>query len=242
MSTQLTHNINQPMLDEQTVAGYLRRHPDFFAEQQDLLAELLLPHPSGRAVSLIERQVTLLRDQNQRLRQQLQSLVRNARNNEALSERFHLMTLSLLRCGTAEEVFYTLRDRLCGDFDADAVTVCIMPRAGKAPSQTASENGLAVRHIALKDLQNFDQVLEAGDPVCGRLTKQQLLYLFGDTAEQITSAALIPLKAGDQATPALTGVIGIGSRDSQRFQAGMGTVFLVQLAEIITAVLRPYLE
>ncbi|MDH3326971.1 MAG: DUF484 family protein, partial [Gammaproteobacteria bacterium] len=39
------------------VEVYLDKHPEFFQEYPELLVELKVPHPSGGAVSLIERQV-----------------------------------------------------------------------------------------------------------------------------------------------------------------------------------------
>ena len=242
MSTQPTHNLSQPLLDEQAVAEYLRGHPGFFADQPELLSELVLPHPSGKAVSLIERQVSQLREQNQRLRLQLQNLIRNARNNEVLSERIHHMTLSLLQAETLDDLLSSLYERLQKDFDADAVTVCLVSSAGRVAPSAPLEAGLIVRHITLTDLHNFDQILESNGPVCGRLTHRQMDYLFDDSAAEINSVALIPLKASD--TPqqqAVLGIIGIGSHDTHRFQSGMGTVFLNQLADIVSTILRPHI-
>lgn len=243
MSTQPTHSLSQPLLDEQTVAEYLRGHPDFFADQPELLAELVLPHPSGKAVSLIERQVSQLREQNQRLRQQLQSLVRNARHNEVLSERIHHMTLSLLQVDTLDELLVHIYERLRKDFDADAVTVSLISNGGNTALSGAFEEGLKVHHITLSELHDFDKILESDGPVCGRLTHRQMHYLFGDSAEAINSVALIPLKTAD--TPqqqAVLGIIGIGSHDAHRFQSGMGTVFLNHLADVVSTLLRPYID
>ena len=51
-------------LDENEVADFLRTHPDFFERHLALLTELVVPHSSrGGAVSLLERQVGVLRDQ-----------------------------------------------------------------------------------------------------------------------------------------------------------------------------------
>lgn len=51
-------------LDENEVADFLRAHPDFFERHLALLSELVVPHSSrGGAVSLLERQVGVLRDQ-----------------------------------------------------------------------------------------------------------------------------------------------------------------------------------
>ena len=49
-------------ISEKQIADYLRNHPKFFANQEDLLANLSLPHESGKAISLVERQVAILRD------------------------------------------------------------------------------------------------------------------------------------------------------------------------------------
>ena len=53
-------------LPEQAVVDYLTAHPDFFTRHPQLLRDLSLPHDSGNAVSLIERQVELLRKQAER--------------------------------------------------------------------------------------------------------------------------------------------------------------------------------
>src|SRR5690554_3034051 len=55
------------------VAEYLRQNPAFFVEHDDLLADLLIPHQSGQAVSLVERQVKLLRERNIDVRQDRKS-------------------------------------------------------------------------------------------------------------------------------------------------------------------------
>ena len=51
-------------IDERGVADYLLAHNDFFERHGDLLTKLKLRHSAGDAVSLIERQVELLRNQN----------------------------------------------------------------------------------------------------------------------------------------------------------------------------------
>ncbi|RZO75248.1 MAG: DUF484 family protein, partial [OM182 bacterium] len=48
------------ILSEEQVAEYLRNHPEFFLAQDDVLADLTLPHESGKAITLLERQVTIL--------------------------------------------------------------------------------------------------------------------------------------------------------------------------------------
>ncbi len=237
MSTQPTHDLDQPPVDGQTVADYLRGHPDFFLTHPGLLTELAVPHASGEAVSLVEKQVAVLRNQNQHLKEQLQTLIHNARANEALSQRMHTLTLSLMGCDTPERLFTALYDRLREDFDADGVVICLTEEAAQIPRPAASRPSLEVRHLTREDLQPFDDLLKGHQAVCGRLTHRQRSYLFGEQAAAVTSVALTPLRAPPDAEgrAGMLGMLAIGSHDNQRFQSGMGTVFLKQLADIVAA-------
>lgn len=233
MSTQPTQDLDPGPADAQAVADYLRNHPDFFLTHPELVTELAIPHPSGEAVSLVERQVSVLRDQNQHLRQQLQTLIHNARTNEALSERLHALTLSLLACDTPDRLFAVLCDKLREEFDADAVVICLTdPRI---PHGAPARQCLDVRRLDQEDLQPFEDLLKDNRAVCGRLTHRQRTYLFGEQAAAVTSVALAPLQPPAEGATDVLGLLAIGSHDTQRFQSGMGTVFLKQLADIVTA-------
>ena len=63
--------LSSPALSAAQVADYLRAHPEFFESQTELLAELKIPHESGKAISLLERQVVILRERGQEARQKL---------------------------------------------------------------------------------------------------------------------------------------------------------------------------
>jgi uncharacterized protein YigA (DUF484 family) len=51
-------------VNDRDVAGYLERNLDFFADRHKLLMSLNLPHHRGGVVSLVEKQVSLLRERN----------------------------------------------------------------------------------------------------------------------------------------------------------------------------------
>jgi len=80
-------------------------------------------------------------------------------------------------------------------------------------------------------------MLEHKNTVCGKATKEQKDFLFGDIADSIKSVAIIPLVAG-----ANLGLIGLGSNDINRFNPSMGTDFLAQIGELISASLAVQLE
>jgi uncharacterized protein YigA (DUF484 family) len=87
------------------------------------------------------------------------------------------------------------------------------------------------------ELAEFDNILNSREPTCGRLTTAQLDCLFGPDLNAIASAVVIPLA---EAEP--FGLLGIGSRDSERFQHGMGTTFLQQLGQLLSHALGRHLD
>ena len=67
-------------LTETSVEDYLKERPGFFERRPQLLATMKVQHPTtGQTVSLIERQVALLREQNRGLEEKLMELVEIAR-------------------------------------------------------------------------------------------------------------------------------------------------------------------
>jgi uncharacterized protein YigA (DUF484 family) len=83
-------------LTDEEVISYLRLDPDFFQRHASLLSELNLPHESGAAVSLVERQVAILRERNMNMRRRMNELIEAAKENESLFEKIRSLTLELL--------------------------------------------------------------------------------------------------------------------------------------------------
>jgi len=229
MSTQ---KIDSPRIGDDAVEEYLRSHPEFFVTRNDLLMAIALPHSAGGAVSLVERQVTLLREQNRRYRRQLQNLVQIARTNDDLIGRLQRLTLKLLCVFELEPVVAVLEDSLRDDFQADAAALRLFADAPLSSSQR--EGFLSVRTAALGDTeQELARLLVGGKPVCGKLAAGQLALLFGST-ESIRSAAVLPMHtAGAGGESVLFGMLAIGSRDDDRFRADMDTHYLVHMSELI---------
>ena len=220
---------NDGGLTAEAVEAYLEGHPGFFECRDQLVARLRVPHHgSGAAVSLIERQVALLREENERLSAQLRDLLEVARDNDGLNERLHRLTLSLIDAATFEEVVDVLEDELHDQFRADAVELRLFS-AIELEQQLASEQDRGRPAEAAK----FRNFLDRGRPVCGQLGNDQLAFLFGPLADDIGSAALIPIR-GD----GIVGVLAIGSRERSRFHAGKGTHFLSRLGEIVSRTLQ----
>ncbi len=215
--------------DAEQVASYLASHPEFFDHQAELVAGLRLSHASGTAVSLVERQIQVLREQNEGLKARLLELVDVAHDNDRLSDRVHRMTLDLLATDTAPALIDTLEHRLRNEFNADAVSLFLT----RIDDTLQHEKGVSRLEIddTLKAL--FDPVFTDSKPLCGRLREDQTGFLFQAQAPAIESAVVIPL--GHQAE---SGLLAIGSRELKRFSNGMGTLFLTHLGELLLALLK----
>ena len=110
-------------LSPEMVADFLRENPDFFIGYTELLTDIQVPHLSGEAVSLIEKQVSMLREQNEHTRRQLHELIEVARQNEELARRMHQLSLTLMDAAEPKDIFNTLYDNLRKNFKADYVAV-----------------------------------------------------------------------------------------------------------------------
>jgi len=206
-------------LNDADVADYLRRHPDFFLRHDYLLTDLELPHDAKGAVSLIERQVAVLREQRQELKRKLLHLTQTARDNEHLLERIEQLILGLLEARGDAALLRHLREGLRENFHADAVELKLFDGS------------------STKERELFAKVIERGEPVCGHIAPPQAQYLFGKAADELASGAVIPLFGA--ASPHCLGVLGIGSIDPRRFHAEMATTFLRYLGAVVARLLRP---
>ena len=229
MTTQANaeSRIEQP--DTEQVASFLSNHPDFFDDHPELMAELRLSHSTGNAVSLIEKQVQVLRDQNRDLKNRLLELVDVAQDNDSLNQRMHQMTLDLLKAGSLLQLLDTLRDHLRNEFKADAIALHL-PALDETQQHEAGAKYLII-DATLKD--RFPGAYADGKPQCGRFKQEQLELIFKDQAAAIESTAIVPL--GDCAD---SGLLAIGSREVNRFNPCMGTLFLSHLGELLSCLLE----
>src|SRR5579859_5247909 len=105
--------------EEETIAAYLQHNPDFFERHHAVLARLRLPHLRGGAtISLVERQIEVLREKHTTLESKLAELVHVARANDAVAEKMHRFTRRLLHARSRVEAVAKLEASLREDFDA----------------------------------------------------------------------------------------------------------------------------
>lgn len=236
MSSSQENTLNLDKEFEREIVRYLRDNPDFFERHLDLLADMLLPHQPQGAISLIERQVSVLRDQKHDLKHRLQQLTDHARQNEDLSTRLNKLILDLLDADDFDDLLALIQERLKSDFEADAVVIRLFNNSD-APALKAHPDIMDWSEPALGA---FEKVIDGRKPVCGSLKPGQLDALFSDYPDAVRSAALIPLVESESSKQCV-GLLAIGSQDPQRFRANMGTLFLSHLSHVLTRILKLHL-
>jgi uncharacterized protein YigA (DUF484 family) len=216
--------------EEESVAQYLSHNTDFFERHQNLLARLRLPHVrSGATISLVERQVEVLREKQASLEDKLAEFVRVARANDALADKVHRFTRRLLKASSREEVLTQVEASLREDFDAfNSVLILV----GLEPQSFSAR---FVRTLTTEDsnLKSFESLFASGKPRCGQVRDTQREFLFGSDANEIGSVALVPL--GEKGS---LGLLALASADRDRFHPGMSTEFLARMGELISDALR----
>jgi hypothetical protein len=219
---------------EETVTRFLVETPDYFARHPELLAALAIPHSeAGRAVSLVERQVKVLRDRNESMARELKELIQIARDNDQLGERLQRFAVAMIESGSLDEVLDTAQDMLRQEFSLEGVAVRLT--GNPRPSYPRPEF-----------IEGEDEVLDAllmrlaernGQPLCGAaLPDDALQPLFGAQAAGIRSTAVIGL-----GRRGLRGVLVLASHDPQRFRPDMGTVYLARVGDLLMSALARHL-
>jgi uncharacterized protein YigA (DUF484 family) len=217
------------LVAEDQVADYLLAHPEFFERHATVLARLKLPHQRGSAaVSLVERQVLVLRDKHAVLEKKLHELIENGRTNDSISDRVHRLTRRLLRARDAAGVITALETSLREDFGASR-WVLLATDPALAPLAHLQNPHVRVVPRGSAELRIFEAFFESARPRSGQIRDTQREYLFGGDGTAVGSTVLIPL--GERAG---LGLLAIASHDTERYLPTMSTDFLVRIGEIVT--------
>lgn len=234
MSTQRKPDFIEETISEQAVQEYLQANPDFFERNDALLGALRVPHGSGEAVSLVERQVSMLRQKELKLQRQLKDLIEVARANDRLATKIHELTLQLLAAKDLAATIAAVEAAMRVGFNADQAVLVLF---GDPEVFDDVDAGRFFRVLRRDDstLQPFATFLKGRGPRCGQVRDSQRSFLFQDDAEEIGSVALVPLGKKAQ-----LGFVAIGSADADRFHPGMSIDFLARVGDLVARALERY--
>lgn len=234
MSTQAKPEYVEDELSEQAVHDYLVAHPDFFERNSKLLSSLDLPHSSGGTVSLVERQVSMLRQKDLKRQRQLKELISVARANDLLAAKIHELTLRLMASRNLHSTVTALEEAMRSGFGADHAVLIVF---GDPDAFEDIDVGRFFRVVPRKDpaLSPFDTFLDGRGARCGQIRDSQSNFLFHDDAQEIGSAALVQIGKSAE-----VGFLAVGSVETNRFHPGMSMDFLTRLGDLVASALKRY--
>ncbi|MEJ2141630.1 MAG: sensor domain-containing diguanylate cyclase [Gammaproteobacteria bacterium] len=166
-----------------------------------------------------------------KLRKTLRAYVSNAQHNEEKLQRFNRQELEFITSIGLQDLIEVIHNNYRQNFRLDHVSLLLV------------DEDHEIRHI-LRSLQlqaelfsiSFSEtpidpsLFSQGElPILGSFNNDAIRSFFNNNKETFGSAAILPLKRGEQ----LIGTLNIASKDANRFITGAATDFLNRLACIL---------
>ena len=216
---------------EQIVRDFLQANPTFLDKNPDILESLSLPHNAGNAVSLVERQVGVMRDRNKEMRKRLDNMLETAHDNDLLFEKTKRLVLNLLEAKNLPALIETLYDSLGKDYAIDFYSLTLLGDDKQLPPTMARVSSIE------KANEKVGTLLGSSRAVCGVLREDEMTFLFGEKGLQVGSVAAVPLRYNN-----LYGILAVGNSDPNFYKSSMGTLFLSYIAEVLNRILPKHLK
>lgn len=215
---------------ERMCEEYLAKHRDFFKSRPGLLQKMDLPHGTATVPSLLDKRMAMLSEEKESIEKKMHGLVKTAGVNEKSS-------LRVYRVG--RDFIHALRRGV----EVTPGTCCAVLRRHFKDLYFnvlvfSGETDLKDHKIKMGDQRIAGIVRHAFDSHqmnCGPFSAAERAALFGADAARFNSSLVAPLGGHGDAEP--YGLLVLGSDDAARFAPGLGTMFLIQLGEIIEAAL-----
>ena len=164
----------------------MEKNLDFFLDKPDILANLEIPHSKKGSVSLVERQIDILREENRDLKNKLNELIQNASSNQNLIHKIYEFAYKLIHSKNFEDTISISCKDLVEEFD---VRECTFLFYDNVKLKNKDILFYEKTHDLLKPFKSF---IDNNLPRCNKLKDEQLEILF-KRPNDVKSCALIPL-------------------------------------------------
>ena len=221
--------MSKELIDKE-VAAYLLANPDFFVDRDRLLLKIQVPHKSKGTISLVEKQLDVIRDRQKKTRRQLKEFVENAERNKEIFDKSRKLILSMMAAKQSSEFFAALEKGLKRDFGCKANSLVVF---GK-PKQI---NHFTSRIPAESARKYVGALMQSKVPTLGTLRPREQDFLFQDQSEKVKSAAVLTIRDKNKHL----GMLAIGSSDMEYFTPDMDTLFINFIAETLGKLLPQHL-
>ncbi|MCY4045650.1 MAG: DUF484 family protein [Cellvibrionales bacterium] len=204
------------------IEDYLLENPSFFLGREHLLAEMMLPHEAQGAVSLVERQVNLLRERNIDSRKRLNQFIATAKENDELYKKTKGLILDLMDADSLQSLVKTFHKSASHLFSIDAAQILL--------HQTQFVKVTNVDKISNDQIERSAPWLtKATDSMCGQFRDEECKLLFPH-GRSIKSAVVFPLRYKNS----FLGVLSFGSQRANYFDSKMDVLFIEFIADVVS--------
>ncbi len=213
-------------LQADEVVAFLKAQPDFLEHHPGVLQHISLPvQHAGKAVSLHERQMQVLRDKLKAVEQKVVEMGRAAAENHAIVQKMQVWHRDLLKEKELDRLPRLVTQGLGQLFSIPHVTLLLWSQLNTT---------IDPQFILTPADEQKSWIDQSKTVYCGPTHNLKLEpWLGADHA--VRSIVIIPLRVG--VSPDTFGVLMLGSPDAGRYTADMGQDFLVSIQESASACL-----
>ena len=217
--------------NQEIVREYLIENPDFFAENPDIFEAINISHDSGKAISLVERQISLMRKRNSEMVAQIDQMQHTAKDNALLMEKTNRLVLNLVQAKNLTGLIKALTVSLKSDFSTEFFSLTLIDNhrtTAKAAANFISES---------EAKSTINNILIAKKAVCGVRNSEEVSLLFGSQADDIGSVLALPLKKDNT-----FGVLALGHSDPKFYNEEIGTVFIDYIGDLLIELIPKHIK
>ncbi|MBL4671830.1 MAG: DUF484 family protein [Arenicella sp.] len=193
------------------LVGYLQQNPNIFQQHPELLELVTLSGSRGTA-SLLERQMSMIKERLKEQKSQQSQYIQVVRENEQISDSFSQVICQMIGFTNLSQFATEFPTELRSTFNIDEVSFKTVQAAARRPT----------------DNQGYDDAVRRmvnNRAVCDNRWPNNIMNLFFSPV--IKSAALIPMRKLDSSEP--LGILALGSQDPERYTNDLGTSHLDRL-------------
>jgi len=205
-------------LTNKEVTDFLLINPDFLSKNPQVLNSVEVIHETGGAVSLIQRQVEVLRENYNSTTNNLLDLLSIAKENEEIFSQTKELILALIEIKSIAEIVEKIEYVFEKEFHATRCRLIFFKEHKDIPKGRLKN---------IKDShKNFGDKYNTKDTYCGPISENQAAFIFGKRTK-IIECALVPLRSSE-----FPGLIAIGSTEGGKYNDEKDTLFLDFIAEV----------
>ena len=217
-------------ITDKDVASYLSKNPEFFLDHENLLTRLKLSDDRKGTVSLVEKQMDVMRERQKKTRKQLKDLLEAAQQNNEIFDKSRKLILDLMAANKSSAFFVALEKSLKKDFKCKAYSLIVF---GK-PHQINHFTSRVRKETAV---EYAGALMRAKEPTLGVLRPEEQDFLFRHQSEKVKSAAVLSVRIRNKRVA----LLAIGSSDPNYFTPKMDTLFISFIADTLAKLLPRHL-